>query len=111
MSFEFIRKLPTPDEIRKEYPMPEKLVRLKEERDQEIRDVITGKSNKFLVIIGPCSADNEDAVCDYISRLARINEAVKDKLILIPQNLYKQAPAQQGKAIKVSYISRIRKKA
>ena len=54
MSFEFIRKLPTPDEIRKEYPMPEKLIRLKKERDQEIRDVITGKSSKFLVIIGPC---------------------------------------------------------
>ena len=99
MSFEFIRKLPTPDEIRKEYPMPEKLVRLKEERDQEIRDVITGKSNKFLVIIGPCSADNEDAVCDYISRLARINEAVKDKLILIPR-IYTNKPRTTGEGYK-----------
>ena len=69
MSFEFIKKLPTPDEIRKEYPMPEKLTRLREERNAEIRDVLTGKSDKFLVIIGPCSADNEDAVCDYVARL------------------------------------------
>lgn len=79
--------------------MPEKLVRLKEERDQEIRDVITGKSNKFLVIIGPCSADNEDAVCDYISRLARINEAVKDKLILIPR-IYTNKPRTTGEGYK-----------
>ena len=74
MSFEFVRKLPTPEEIRRDYPVPEELVRLKEERDREIRDVFTGKSNKFLVIIGPCSADNEDAVCDYVSRLAKVNE-------------------------------------
>ena len=70
MSFEFVKKLPTPDEIRSEYPVPEHLAKIKEERDAEIRDVITGKSDKFLVIIGPCSADNEDAVCDYIGRLA-----------------------------------------
>ena len=65
MSFEFIKKLPTPAEIREEYPLPPQLAKIKEERDAEIRDVITGKSNKFLVIIGPCSADNEDSVCDY----------------------------------------------
>lgn len=99
MSFEFIRKLPTPDEIRKEYTMPERLVRLKEERDQEIRDVITGKSNKFLVIIGPCSADNEDAVCDYIARLAKVNEKVKDKLILIPR-IYTNKPRTTGEGYK-----------
>ena len=99
MSFEFLRKLPTPDEIRKEYPMPERLVRLKEERDQEIRDVITGKSNKFLVIIGPCSADNEDAVCDYIARLAKVNEKVKDKLILIPR-IYTNKPRTTGEGYK-----------
>ena len=99
MSFEFIRKLPTPDEIRKEYPMPERLVRLKEERDQEIRDVITGKSNKFLVIIGPCSADNEDAVCDYLARLAKVNEKVKDKLILIPR-IYTNKPRTTGEGYK-----------
>ena len=59
MSFEFIKKLPTPDEIREQFPVPTRLVQLKKERDAEIRDVITGKSNRFLVIVGPCSADND----------------------------------------------------
>lgn len=99
MSFEFIRKLPTPDEIRKEYPLPEKLAVLKADRDGQIRDVITGKSDRFLVIIGPCSADNEDAVCDYISRLARVNEKVKDKLILIPR-IYTNKPRTTGEGYK-----------
>ncbi|MBD5393917.1 MAG: 3-deoxy-7-phosphoheptulonate synthase [Lachnospiraceae bacterium] len=99
MSFEFIKKLPTPSEIKEQYPMPEKLARLKEERDLEIRDVITGKSNKFLVIIGPCSADNEDAVCDYVTRLAKVNEKVKDKLILIPR-IYTNKPRTTGEGYK-----------
>ena len=68
MGFEFIKKLPTPDEIRNQYPIDAKIKALKEKRDQEIRDVFTGKSDKFLAIIGPCSADNEDTVCDYLLR-------------------------------------------
>lgn len=99
MSFEFIKKLPTPDEIRSEYPVPEKLAALKEERDGEIRRVITGESNKFLVIIGPCSADNADSVCDYVSRLGRLNEKVKDKLILIPR-IYTNKPRTTGEGYK-----------
>ncbi|MBQ2804134.1 MAG: 3-deoxy-7-phosphoheptulonate synthase [Lachnospiraceae bacterium] len=99
MSFEFIKKLPTPDEIKNEYPLPLELVKLKEERDAEIRDVITGKSNKFLVIIGPCSADNEEAVCDYVNRLAKVNEQVKDKLILIPR-IYTNKPRTTGEGYK-----------
>ncbi len=99
MSFEFVQKLPTPDEIREQFPVPEKLSELKKERDAEIRDVITGKSNKFLVIIGPCSADNEDAVCEYVSRLARVNEKVKDKLILIPR-IYTNKPRTTGEGYK-----------
>ena len=99
MSFEFVKKLPTPSEIKEQYPVPEKLVTLKKERDQEIRDVLTGKSNKFLVIIGPCSADNEDAVCDYVSRLAKVNEKVKDKLILIPR-IYTNKPRTTGEGYK-----------
>ncbi len=58
---------------------------LKKKRDAEISDVFTGASDKFIMIIGPCSADNEDAVCEYVSRLAKINEKVNDKLILIPR--------------------------
>ncbi|MBR5800279.1 MAG: 3-deoxy-7-phosphoheptulonate synthase [Lachnospiraceae bacterium] len=99
MSFEFIKKLPTPYEIREQLPMEESLIKLKEERDREIKDVITGKSNKFLVIIGPCSADNEDAVCDYITRLADVNEKVKDKLILIPR-IYTNKPRTTGEGYK-----------
>ena len=91
MSFEFIKKLPTPTEIREEYALPPELIRVKEQRDAQIRDVITGKSNKFLVIIGPCSADNEDSVCDYVNRLARINDKVSDKLVLVPR-IYTNKP-------------------
>ena len=99
MSFEFIKKLPTPDEIRKEYPVPEELARLRERRNEEIRDVLTGKCDKFLVIIGPCSADNEEAVCDYVTRLAKVNEKVKDKLVLIPR-IYTNKPRTTGEGYK-----------
>ena len=99
MSFEFIQKLPTPDEIREQYPLPAHLAELKKQRDKEIRDVITGRSNKFLVIIGPCSADNEEAVCDYVTRLAKVNEKVKDKLILIPR-IYTNKPRTTGEGYK-----------
>jgi len=99
MSFEFIKKLPLPAEIREQYPLPADLVELKAARDAQIRDVITGESNKFLVIIGPCSADNEDAVCDYVTRLSRVQEQVKDKLILIPR-VYTNKPRTTGEGYK-----------
>ncbi len=99
MSLEFLKKLPTPDEIREQFPVAEHLAALKKERDQEICDVISGKSDKFLVIIGPCSADNEEAVCDYANRLARINEKVKDRLILIPR-VYTNKPRTTGEGYK-----------
>ncbi|MBR4606468.1 MAG: 3-deoxy-7-phosphoheptulonate synthase [Lachnospiraceae bacterium] len=99
MSFEFIRKLPTPAEIKEEYPLPQGLAELKEKKDAEIRDVITGKSNKFLLIIGPCSADNEDSVCDYVSRLAKVQEKVKDKVLLIPR-IYTNKPRTTGEGYK-----------
>lgn len=99
MSFEFITHLPTPEQIRQEHPLPERFAEIKKERDAEIRDVITGKSGKFLVIIGPCSADNEDSVCDYINRLAKVNERVKDRLILIPR-IYTNKPRTTGEGYK-----------
>lgn len=99
MSFHFVAKLPTPNEIREQFPVPQRLAEIKRRRDAEIRDVITGKSNKFLVIIGPCSADNEDAVCDYVDRLAKVNEKVKDKLILIPR-IYTNKPRTTGEGYK-----------
>ena len=84
MSIELLKKLPTPTEIKADYPVTQKVARIKEERDEMIRKVFTGESDKFLVIIGPCSADNEEAVCEYINRLSRVQEEVADKLILIP---------------------------
>ena len=99
MSFQVIKKLPTPEEIKEQFPVPSHLVELKKQRDKEISDVITGKSNKFLVIIGPCSADSEDSVCEYISRLASINDKVKDKLILIPR-IYTNKPRTTGEGYK-----------
>ena len=99
MSFEFIKKLPTPEEIRSRIPLSDELAQLKQQRDSEIADVITGKSNKLLVIIGPCSADNEDSVCDYVNRLAKVNEKVKDKLILIPR-IYTNKPRTTGEGYK-----------
>ena len=99
MSFEFIKKLPTPDQIREEYPVPASMQELKKKRDAEISDVFTGASDKFIMIIGPCSADNEDAVCEYVSRLAKINEKVNDKLILIPR-IYTNKPRTTGDGYK-----------
>ena len=99
MSFDYIRKLPTPDEIREQYPVPDSLVPIKQKRDAEIRDVLTGKSDKLLVIIGPCSADNETSVLDYVSRLARVQEKVKDRLVLVPR-IYTYKPRTNGDGYK-----------
>lgn len=99
MGFHFIKKLPTPDEIRREYPLSEKVSKIKEERDAMIQDVFTGVSDKFLVIIGPCSADNEDAVCDYVNRLAKVQKEVADRLILIPR-IYTNKPRTTGEGYK-----------
>ena len=99
MPIELTKLLPTPEKIRTLHPVPPKLIELKAKRDAEIRDVITGQSRKFLVIIGPCSADNEDAVCDYVSRLAEVNEKVKDRLILIPR-IYTNKPRTTGEGYK-----------
>ena len=99
MSFEFRQKLPTPEEIREEYSLGEDLAALKIQRDAEIRDVITGASDKLLVVIGPCSADNEDSVCDYINRLAKVNDKVKDRLILVPR-IYTNKPRTTGAGYK-----------
>jgi 3-deoxy-7-phosphoheptulonate synthase len=99
MSFKFIEEVVSPEELVRDYPMPAKSVIRKKERDKQIKDVITGKSDKFLVIIGPCSADNEDAVCDYISRLAKVQDKVVDKLILIPR-IYTNKPRTTGEGYK-----------
>jgi 3-deoxy-7-phosphoheptulonate synthase len=99
MSFEYIQKVPTPQEIQDEYPLAPELKKVKEERDREIVDVFTGKSDKFLVIVGPCSADNEDSVLDYVNRLARVYDKIRDKVILIPR-IYTNKPRTTGEGYK-----------
>ena len=99
MSFKFIKQLPSPEEIKQEYGLSETATRTKRERDQMVSDIITGASDKFLVIIGPCSADNEDSVCDYINRLSRVQEKVKDRLVLVPR-IYTNKPRTTGEGYK-----------
>ena len=99
MSMKVNKVLPSPAELKAEYPLSEKLIQLKKERDAELRDIFTGKSDKFAVIIGPCSADNEDSVCEYVCRLAKVNEKVKDRLVLIPR-IYTNKPRTTGEGYK-----------
>ena len=99
MGFEFIKKLPTPAQIKELYPVPEAVLKIKREQDEKIRRIFTGESDKFLVIIGPCSADHEDSVCDYVSRLAPVQEELKDKLLIIPR-IYTNKPRTTGDGYK-----------
>ncbi len=94
-----LRNLPNPEEIKAEFPISEKVKQIKLEKDQIIKDIITGKSDLFAVIIGPCSADNEEAVIDYTLRLAAIQEKVADKILIIPR-VYTNKPRTNGKGYK-----------
>ena len=95
----FKRKLPIPKEIKEQYPLTAELSRVKASRDREIADVFTGKSDKMVLIIGPCSADREDAVLEYCERLAKLQDAVSDKLVLIPR-VYTNKPRTTGDGYK-----------
>lgn len=95
MGFDFIKKLPTPEEIRNQYPIDAEIQAVKDARDKELRDVFTGKSDKFLAIIGPCSADNEDAVLDYLTRLRNVQEKIADKVLIVPR-VYTNKPRTTG---------------
>lgn len=95
----FIRKLPVPKEIKQQMPLTEKGAELKKKRDEEIASVFTGESDRFLLIIGPCSADREEPVLDYVSRLAKVQEEVKDKIIIIPR-IYTNKPRTTGEGYK-----------
>ena len=99
MYMNFQRKLPIPQEVKQEFPLSEAMVAVKAERDKQIREVFEGKSDKFLLIIGPCSADHKEPVLEYISRLRRLEEQVSDKLILIPR-IYTNKPRTTGQGYK-----------
>ena len=95
----FIRKLPIPMDIKEMYPVTSQMTAVKEKRDVEIRDIFTGKSDKFILIIGPCSADREDAVIEYILKLREVQEKVKDKILIIPR-IYTNKPRTTGDGYK-----------
>ena len=95
----FHRKLPIPQEVKKEFPLTEKMESVKAARDEQIKAVFTGESDKFLLIVGPCSADHKEPVLEYISRLRRLEDQVKDKLIIIPR-IYTNKPRTTGQGYK-----------
>ena len=99
MNMNFYRKLPVPKEVKEEYPVSEEMAKIKAQRDAEIKAVFEGKSDKFILVIGPCSADHRDSVLDYISRLEKVNEQTKDKLIIIPR-IYTNKPRTTGAGYK-----------
>jgi 3-deoxy-7-phosphoheptulonate synthase len=95
MSFEYIREIPQPQAILSALPLPAEIAAVKKKKDQDIRAVFTGESARLLLIIGPCSAHDEDAVCDYISRLAKVQDEVKDRIVIIPR-IYTNKPRTTG---------------
>lgn len=96
---EFLRKLPTPQEIKKEFPLTAEIEEIKKKRDTELRDIFEGKDNRLLLVIGPCSADHEDAVLDYLCRLRKAAEKVKDKIFMVPR-IYTNKPRTIGAGYK-----------
>ncbi len=99
MNMTFKRKLPTPQEIKQMYPLSDDLAKIKAKNDQEIKDVFLGKSDKFILVIGPCSADNSEAVLDYIGRLRKVQDQVSDVIVIIPR-IYTNKPRTTGDGYK-----------
>ena len=99
MNMNFIRKLPIPKDVKEQFPLSPELAKIKAHRDEEIAKIFTGESDKFLLVIGPCSADREDAVLEYISRLRELQEKVKDKIFIIPR-IYTGKPRTTGAGYK-----------
>jgi len=99
MTMNFQRNLPVPEEVKKEFSVTEKMAKIKAERDAQIKSVFTGNSDKFLLIIGPCSADHPEPVLEYISRLKKIQDKVSDKILIIPR-IYTNKPRTTGQGYK-----------
>ncbi|MBC2581799.1 3-deoxy-7-phosphoheptulonate synthase [Clostridium sp. DJ247] len=99
MSFKFVKKLPSVEEIMDSIPVPKDVAEIKKNKGEELKKVFEGKSDKFVLVIGPCSADNEDSVCKYIGRLAEMQEKVKDKIIIVPR-IYTNKPRTTGEGYK-----------
>ena len=99
MNMEFRRKLPTPQTIKDMYPVSEALARQKEESDRQIRAVITGEDDRLMLLIGPCSADREDAVLEYVGRLRALQQRVQEKILIVPR-IYSNKPRTTGDGYK-----------
>ena len=99
MQMNFHRKLPIPQEVKTEFPLTEQMKKIKAERDEEIRAIFEGRSDKFILVIGPCSADHKDTVMEYLSRLRKLNEQVSDKILIIPR-IYTNKPRTTGQGYK-----------
>ena len=99
MKMNFHRKLPIPQEVKAEYPLTKRMMEVKAARDEAIRAVFDGRSNKFILVIGPCSADHREPVLEYISRLRKIENQVQDKIIIIPR-IYTNKPRTTGQGYK-----------
>ena len=99
MNMNFIGKLPIPQEIKAQYPVPPEASAVKARRDAEIKNIFTGKDNRLLLVIGPCSADNEVSVLDYISRLRGVQDKVSDKILIVPR-IYTNKPRTTGAGYK-----------
>lgn len=102
--FKTISKIPNSAELREKIPFPDSLQKIKDKRDGELKDIITGKSGKFLLIIGPCSADNTDSVIDYVARLGKIAKKTKDALFIVPR-IYTNKPRSKGDGYKGFFSS------
>lgn len=99
MNMTFKRKLPVPQQIKTHYPLTEEMANIKAERDEELRRIFTGESDKFILVIGPCSADSREPVLDYISRLRTVQDEVKDKIVIVPR-IYTNKPRTTGDGYK-----------
>ncbi|MBQ6936757.1 MAG: 3-deoxy-7-phosphoheptulonate synthase, partial [Clostridia bacterium] len=95
MSMNFKGKLPIPKEVKERFPLSAEMVAQKEKNDEEIKKIFSGESDKFLLVIGPCSADYKDAVLDYIHRLRKVQEKVQDKIFIVPR-IYTNKPRTTG---------------
>lgn len=99
MSMKINHELPLPEVLKSQYPLSDSVKKVKQKRDEEIRDIFTGKCDKFVVLVGPCSADNEESVCEYVRKLKKVSDQVSDKLMIIPR-VYTNKPRTTGEGYK-----------
>ena len=99
MNMDFKRKLTIPSELKQEYPVTKEMAQAFERRDRELKDILSGNSSRLVLIVGPCSADREESVLDYISRLVPVQEQVKDQILIVPR-VYTNKPRTTGAGYK-----------